>query len=172
MLELENRVKVSGLEQSLLGLVKIRACQIFGGAVSISMHTSEAWTHGECEDRLKLLDAWREVSCYSQRERAALAWTEALTQGSKADCQAFRPLRAGFDGADQIELALMIGTISHWSRAAIAKAPNEDYATLEAHFTEDEQIKLTLLISAINAWNQFRTSLRSISPDKACNACI
>jgi AhpD family alkylhydroperoxidase len=165
MLGLDNRAKASGLEQNLLGLVKIRACQILGCTFCLSMHASDAQAYGECEQRLQLLDNWREASCYSQRERAALAWTEALTQVSEADIGKHQPLGAGLDGAGQMELALMIGTTSPWNRATIANAPDEDYAALEAHFTEDEQIKLTLLISAIKSWNRFgRTVAHHIDP--------
>jgi AhpD family alkylhydroperoxidase len=165
MLELDNRAKASGLERNLLGLVKIRACQILGCTFCMSMHGSDAQAYGECEQRLQLLDKWREASGYSQRERAALAWTEALTQGSKADDEEFQTLLAGADGSDQMELALVIGATSPWSRTAIANAPDEDYAALEAHFTEEQQIKLTLLISAINSWNRFgRTVAHHIDP--------
>src|SRR5919206_3937392 len=79
MLNLEETVRNSGLEQSLIELVKIRASQINGCAYCLHMHTRDARAHGESEERLYLLDAWRESPLYSERERAALAWTETLT---------------------------------------------------------------------------------------------
>ncbi len=79
LLALETEVQTSGLERSLIELVKTRASQINGCAYCINMHTSDARKHGETEARLYLLDAWREAPVYSDRERAALAWTEAVT---------------------------------------------------------------------------------------------
>ncbi len=79
MYGLEQFVHASGLEQSLLELVRLRASQINGCAYCIDMHTKDARAAGETEQRLYLLDAWRELPFYSDRERAALAWTEALT---------------------------------------------------------------------------------------------
>ena len=76
---LETQVQSSGLEQSLIELVKTRASQINGCAYCINMHTQDARKHGETEQRLYLLNAWREAPVYSDRERAALAWTEAVT---------------------------------------------------------------------------------------------
>src|SRR5690242_11945745 len=79
MLALETYVRQSGLEHSLLHLIKIRASQINGCAYCIHMHTGEARASGESEERIYILDAWRESPLYSDRERAALAWTEAVT---------------------------------------------------------------------------------------------
>src|SRR3954462_34374 len=79
MLELEGKVSGSGLEKSLMGLVKVLASQINGCAFCINMHSKDAREHGESEERLYLLNAWREAPCFSERERAALVWTEALT---------------------------------------------------------------------------------------------
>src|SRR5207245_10890892 len=76
---LETQVQSSGLEQSLIELVKTRASQINGCAFCINMHTQDARKHGETEQRLYLLNAWRESPVYTDRERAALAWTEAVT---------------------------------------------------------------------------------------------
>ncbi len=89
---LEAQVQGSGLEQSLIELVKTRASQINGCAFCINMHTQDARKHGETEQRLYLLNAWRESPVYTDRERAALAWTEAVTlisethQSDHADC--------------------------------------------------------------------------------------
>jgi AhpD family alkylhydroperoxidase len=79
LVAVENEIAASGLEQSLIELVKTRASQINGCAYCINMHTEDARKHGETEQRLHLLNAWRESPLYSERERAALAWTEALT---------------------------------------------------------------------------------------------
>ncbi|MGE5427595.1 MAG: carboxymuconolactone decarboxylase family protein [Methylococcaceae bacterium] len=83
MHELEKYVHGSGLERSLYELVKIRASQINGCAYCIDMHTKDARKAGETEQRLYALSAWRETPFYSQRERAALAWTETLTMISE-----------------------------------------------------------------------------------------
>ena len=80
---LETSVVASGLEKSLIELVKTRASQINGCAFCINMHTEDARKNGETEQRLYLLDAWRESPVYTDRERAALAWTEAVTLISK-----------------------------------------------------------------------------------------
>src|ERR1700745_2840152 len=80
LMALENQVTSSGLEQSLIELVKTRASQINGCAFCINMHTQDARKHGETEQRLYLLNAWREAPVYTDRERAALAWTEAVTR--------------------------------------------------------------------------------------------
>src|SRR5258705_9974619 len=79
LVAVEDQIKASGLEQSLIELVKTRASQINGCAFCINMHTADARKHGESEQRLYLLDAWRESPLYTERERVALAWTEALT---------------------------------------------------------------------------------------------
>jgi len=75
----ETQIQSSGLEQSLIELVRTRASQINGCAFCINMHTLDARKHGETEQRLDLLNAWREAPPYTDRERAALAWTEAVT---------------------------------------------------------------------------------------------
>src|ERR1700728_3769894 len=80
MMALENQIASSGLEQSLMELVKTRASQINGCAFCIDMHTKDARKRGETEQRLYLLNAWREAPLYSEREQAALAWTAHLTR--------------------------------------------------------------------------------------------
>src|SRR6266704_3596871 len=77
--ELEKYVRNSGIEPSLIDLVKTRASQINGCAFCIHMHTKDARARGETEERLYLLDAWHESPLYTERERAALAWTESVT---------------------------------------------------------------------------------------------
>jgi len=111
----------SGLEQSLLELVKTRASQINRCAFCIHMHTREARALGESEERLYLLDAWRESSLYTARERAALAWTEALTEVVRtgASDEDYALLQAHFTPEEQVKLTLAITTINAWNRFAI-----------------------------------------------------
>jgi AhpD family alkylhydroperoxidase len=121
MVALENYVKDCGLEPALIDLVKTRASQINGCAYCIHMHTGEARAHGEREERLYLLDAWRESPLYSERERAALAWTEAVTLISQthAPDSAFDGLRPHFSDAEIVKLTVLLGTINAWNRIAI-----------------------------------------------------
>jgi AhpD family alkylhydroperoxidase len=121
MIELEKTLKNSGLEHSLLELVKTRASQINGCAYCIHMHTKDARANGETEERLYLLSAWRESPLYSDRERAALAWTEALTLVAEthAPDEDYEALSRHFTPAEQVSLTLMIGAINAWNRLAI-----------------------------------------------------
>jgi AhpD family alkylhydroperoxidase len=121
MIELEKTLKSSGLEHSLLELVKTRASQINGCAYCIHMHTKDARANGETEERLYLLNAWRESPLYSERERAALAWTEALTLVAEthAPDEDYEALSRHFTPAEQVNLTLMIGAINAWNRLAI-----------------------------------------------------
>ena len=109
------------LEDSLMELVKIRASQINGCARCIHMHTADARKHGETEERLYLLDAWRESPLYSERERAALAWTEALTLVSEthAPDDVYRALSAHFTEEEQVTLTLLIVAINGWNRIQV-----------------------------------------------------
>lgn len=111
----------SSLEPSLIALVKIRASQINACANCINLHTTEARAAGETEQRLYLLSAWREANCYTDRERAALAWTEALTRLSEGHTQeeAYEALRAHFTEEEQVKLTLMINVINGWNRLAV-----------------------------------------------------
>ena len=121
MVALEKAVATSGLETSLIELVKTRASQINGCAFCLDMHTRDARAKGETEERLYLLDAWREAPCYSQRERAALAWTEALTLVSQthAPDDDYEALRAQFSDEEQVKLTVLVATINAWNRIAI-----------------------------------------------------
>jgi AhpD family alkylhydroperoxidase len=107
-----------GLEHSLMELVKIRASQINGCAACLHMHTASAREHGETEERLYLLDAWRESPLYSERERAALAWTEALTllSETRAPDEDYRALQSQFTEEEQVKLTLLIVAINGWNR--------------------------------------------------------
>ena len=110
-----------GLEDSLMELVKIRASQINGCARCLHMHTAEARKRGETEERLYLLDAWRESPLYSERERAALAWTEVLTLVAEthAPDDDYAALQAQFSEAEQVTLTLLIVAINGWNRVQI-----------------------------------------------------
>jgi AhpD family alkylhydroperoxidase len=118
----ETQIQSSGLEQSLIELVRTHASQINGCAFCINMHTQDARKHGETEQRLYLLNAWREAPVYTDRERAALAWTEALTRISEthAPDEVYEELRKHFSEAEAANLTILIGTINAWNRLAIA----------------------------------------------------
>ena len=119
---LETQVQGSGLEQSLIELVKTRASQINGCAFCINMHTQDARKRGESEQRLYLLNAWREAPVYTDRERAALAWTEAVTLISEthAPDDVYNEVRTHFSEAETVNLTMLIATINSWNRLAIA----------------------------------------------------
>jgi AhpD family alkylhydroperoxidase len=121
MLALEKAVTTSGLEKSLIDLVKTRASQINGCAFCIDMHTRDAMKAGETPTRLFLLDAWREAPFYTERERAGLAWTEALTLISQthAPDEDWAALKAQFSEEEIVKLSLLIATINAWNRLAI-----------------------------------------------------
>jgi AhpD family alkylhydroperoxidase len=122
MLGLERAVVTSGLEASLIELVKTRASQINGCAYCIDMHTRDAMKGGETPTRLFLLDAWREAPFYTPRERAALAWTEALTlitQGHVPDA-VYEEARRQFNEKELTDLSIAITTINAWNRLSIA----------------------------------------------------
>ena len=111
----------SGLEPSLMELVKIRASQINGCGYCLHMHTAEARKKGETEERLYLLDAWRESPLYNERERAALAWTDALTRVAEApvDDAVYDALRAQFSEEEQVNLTLLVVAINGWNRIQV-----------------------------------------------------
>jgi len=122
LMALENQVTSSGLEQSLIELVKTRASQINGCAYCINMHTQDARKHGETEQRLYLLNAWQESPVYTDRERAALAWTDAVTRISEthAPDDVYQQVRAQFSEAETVNLTMLIATINAWNRLAIS----------------------------------------------------
>ena len=122
MYGLEAYVKSSGLEPSLLDLIKTRASQINGCAFCIDMHTKEARAKGESEQRLYLLNAWREAPLYSARERAALGWVEAVTlvtQGHVPD-DVFEAARQEFSEKEIVDLTAAAIAINSWNRIAIS----------------------------------------------------
>ena len=115
------QIEASGLEYSLIELVKMRASQINGCAYCRHMHSQDARRAGEREERLHLLAAWRESSLYNERERAALAWTEAVTHLAEtgapdADFEAVKRL---FTEAEIVNLTLAIAMINLWNRIAV-----------------------------------------------------
>lgn len=121
MMALETAIKTSGLEHNLIELVKLRASQINGCAFCIHMHTTDLRAHGETEMRLYMLNAWRESPLYSTRERAALAWTEALTllAATGAPDSDYELLRSEFTDSEQVNLTMLIGSINVWNRLQV-----------------------------------------------------
>lgn len=121
MMELEKAVEQSGFERKLLHLVKLRASQINGCAYCVDMHVKEARKDGETEQRLHLVSAWRESPLFSERERAGLEWTEALTllPQSRAADEFYDPLKAHFSDVEIVQLTMLIGVINTWNRLAV-----------------------------------------------------
>ena len=122
LLELEKYIANSNLERSLYELVKIRASQINGCAYCLDMHTKDARKAGETEQRIYALNAWRETSFYTNRERAALAWTEALTLISENDVpdSLYQSTLDYFSEEELITLTMAIIAINGWNRLAIS----------------------------------------------------
>jgi AhpD family alkylhydroperoxidase len=122
MMALESQVVANGLEPALMELVKIRASQINGCAFCLHMHTRDARAKGEKEERIYLLDAWRESPLFSARERAALAWTEAVTLVSQTHVpdEAYEQARTEFSEEELVKLTLLVTTINAWNRFAIS----------------------------------------------------
>ena len=121
MRALEDAVSRSGLEENLIHLVKMRASQINGCAYCLHMHSADARAHGETEARLHLLNAWHESALYTPRERAALAWTEALTllAQTHAPDDIYAEMAAHFTPQDQVSLTMLIVAINGWNRIAV-----------------------------------------------------
>jgi AhpD family alkylhydroperoxidase len=119
---LEAQIQSTGLEKSLIEIVKIRASQINGCAFCLNMHTEDARKRGETEQRIYLISAWRESPLYTDRERAALAWTEAVTLISEthAPDDVYEAVRAQFSEEETVNLTMLIATINAWNRLAIA----------------------------------------------------
>jgi AhpD family alkylhydroperoxidase len=122
MLALESVVKSGGLENNLLDLVKLRASQINGCAYCIDMHSKDLRAAGESEERLYLLDAWREAPFYSDRERAALEWTEAVTLIAEDHVPdaVYEQARKQFSDEELVKLTLAVVAINGWNRFSIA----------------------------------------------------
>jgi AhpD family alkylhydroperoxidase len=121
MFGLQAAVNHSGLEHSLLRLLEMRASQINGCAYCLDMHSKEALAQGETDQRLFLLDAWREAPMYTKRERAALLWCETLTLIAEkgAPDEVFDELRKEFSEEEIVNLTLAIVAINSWNRFMI-----------------------------------------------------
>jgi AhpD family alkylhydroperoxidase len=121
MMALEQSLAHSGLDHRLLELVKYRVSQINGCAFCLHMHATDLRRHGESELRLYLLTAWRESTLYSERERAALGWAEALTHlpESQAPDADYAALAAVFSESERVWLTLAIGAINSWNRLQV-----------------------------------------------------
>ena len=122
LLRLSEYVHGSGLEESLLGLVFLRASQINGCAFCIDMHWKDLRALGQSEEALYMLNAWRDSPVYTERERAALAWTEAVTMvtaGHVPD-ELYAGVRRQFSDVELANLTLAIGVINTWNRMNIA----------------------------------------------------
>lgn len=120
--KLEAYIKKSGLEPGLVELVKLRASQINGCAYCIDMHTKDARSHGESEQRLYGLSAWQESSFYTARERAALAWVESVTLISHDHVPdaVYNQVREHFSEKELVDLTLAVIAINSWNRLAIS----------------------------------------------------
>ncbi len=121
MLQLETYLNHSTIEKRLLNLIKMRASQINGCAYCLDMHSLDARAEGETEQRLYTLTAWRETPFFSERERAALEWTEALTliHQTHAPDETYEKVRSQFSETELADLTVAITTINAWNRIAI-----------------------------------------------------
>jgi len=122
MTTLEDRIQKSGLEKSMVELVRLRASQINGCAFCMNVHTSDARKGGESEQRLATLSAWRETPFFNDRERAALAWTESVTRvaETRVPDEVWEQIKPHFTSAELVDLTLLVNTINAWNRFAIA----------------------------------------------------
>lgn len=122
MRDLENYVRQCGLETSLLELVRLRASQINGCAYCVDMHTKDARAEGETEQRLYALSVWEETPFFSERERAALAWTEAVTRvgENRLPDDLYQSVRRHFSKKELVDLTLAIIAINGWNRLAVS----------------------------------------------------
>ena len=122
MFGLERQVRQAGFDPGLIDLVRMRASQINGCAYCLDMHSKDARANGETEQRLYGLSVWRETPYYSERERAALEWTEALTlvSGSHPSDDVYERVRQQFSEDELVHLSLAIAAINGWNRLNIA----------------------------------------------------
>lgn len=121
MMAVEASIQKSGLEHGLLELVKLRASQINGCAFCIHMHVTDAVKHGETDMRIHLLSAWRESPVFTDRERAALTWTESLTliDRTGAPDADYALLQSQFNEGEIANLTVLIGAINFWNRVQV-----------------------------------------------------
>ena len=122
MFALERQVRKAGFDSKLIDLVRMRASQINGCAYCLDMHSKDARAGGETEQRLYGLDAWRETPYYSERERAALEWTEAVTlvAETRVPDDVYERVRAQFSEDELAHLTLAVVAINGWNRLNIA----------------------------------------------------
>ena len=136
MLKLGKAVEHSGLERSLLHLLEVRASQINGCAYCLDMHTKDARALGETEQRLYALNAWRETPFFSDRERAALEWTETITRVAETQVpdEVYERVRRHFDEPQLVALTFAAVAINAWNRLSISfRAPAGTYQPQTAH---------------------------------------
>jgi AhpD family alkylhydroperoxidase len=129
-LGMEAYVRGSSLEHSLIALVKLRASMINGCAYCVDMHTKDARFEGETEQRLYAVSVWRETPFFSARERAALAWTDALTDIARTGVPdaLYEVVRSQFSESELVDLTMTIVTINSWNRLTVSlRAPVGDY---------------------------------------------
>ncbi len=126
------------LDPTIMHLVEIRASQINGCANCINMHAADARAKGETEQRIYLLSAWREAPCFTDRERAALGWTDALTRLSEGHSrkEAYEALKSHFTEEEQVKITLMINVINGWNRIAVGFGLFADPAAAKATATK------------------------------------
>ena len=125
-------VRESGLEPPLLELVRLRASQINGCAYCMDMHTKDARAHGETEQRLYATTVWRETPFFSERERAALEWTEALTEIARGHVpdEVYNSVRQHFSEKELVDLTMAVIAINGWNRLAVGlRAPAGSYVS-------------------------------------------
>jgi AhpD family alkylhydroperoxidase len=122
MFALQQYVDGAGLEHELLELVKLRASYLNGCAYCVDMHTKDARAQGESEGRLYAVPVWRETPFFTDRERAALAWTEAVTEVGRSHVpdEVFEEARAHFSEAELVNLTLAVVVINGWNRIAVS----------------------------------------------------
>lgn len=122
VLNLEMKVRASGIDKKLLHLIKARASQVNSCAYCIDMHMKEARASGESEERLYLLSAWREAPQFTAKERAALAWTETVTLLADTNVldHEWEAVRKEFSEAEVAKLTIAIGTINVWNRISVS----------------------------------------------------
>lgn len=128
VLGLEREIHASSLDESLIDMVKLRASQLNHCAFCVNMHTEEALSHGVDPRKIYLMTAWEESWLYSDRERAALAWTESVTLVAETGIpdEDFEAVRAQYSETEVAELTAVICTINVWNRISVAsRSPHE-----------------------------------------------
>jgi AhpD family alkylhydroperoxidase len=171
MYQLERPLRESGLDPKPLELIKTRASQVNGCAYCIDMHTKDTRAHGETEQHLFALSAWREAVFYTGKERAAFKWTEAITdiqRGHAAD-DVFEEVRKHFADAALMSLTLTITTINAWNRIGIAfrwlRGPINQAARTRLEPATSEPTTVLERPSRLAAWRRIGDS----SPGPRCS---